>query len=615
MLWRSARATILLAADCRQSRPGSARAGISRTGFSRTGLPRTSLSRAGFARRWIVLPLALIGVALASWMAIASWRGRDNQERSAAMVHPVARGLFEHSIIEPGEVESSNNVEVRCEVQARNSAGTVILEIIPAGTVVKPGDILIKFDGSALENERNQQQIVCNTSAALLIQSRNVLETAQITRQEYLEGTYKQEEQAAQSVVFVAEENLRRAEEYARYTEKLAARGFATAVELEADRFAVEKARKELDAAKTKLKVLQDFTRVKLLKQYDADIKTAEAKLKSDENTHRLDLEKLKLIEAQIEKCVVRSPAAGKVVYANVTDRRGNNEVIIQEGAIIRERQTVIRLPDLTKMQVLTKINESRIGFVRVGMKATVRLDAFPDLELDGVVTRVDEYPVPPGWMNNNIKQYATYVEITSPPPGLRPGLTAQVEIHVDQIPDALAVPIQAIHEHNGQYYCLVAGANGPAARWIDVGASNEQTVVIREGIADGDQVIINPDRFAESLEFPLPPPGRESPAQKPLIASAETAKKSPDGATSSTRSEPAAVPDPSAVVRAMFDQYDKNRDGVLTPDELPAERRASIRDSDSNGDGQLDRAEMTAALVKFPAAGDSAPPAAGGAL
>ena len=156
----------------------------------------------------------------------------------------------------------------------------MILEIVPAGTVVKPGDILIKFDGSALEAERTSQQIIASNSEALVIQSKNAYETQPIARKEYLEGTFNQEEQLIESEVFVAEENLRRAGKYARYSEKLAARGFVTEQQLEADKFAVDKSQKDLEAAKTKLKVLREFTKLKMLKQLDADIATAEAKMR-----------------------------------------------------------------------------------------------------------------------------------------------------------------------------------------------------------------------------------------------------------------------------------------------------------------------------------------------
>ena len=217
-------------------------------------------------------------------------------------------------------------------------------------------------------------------------------------------------------------------------------------------------------------------------------------------------------------------------MYANESDRRGNQEVIIQEGAVIRERQAIIRLPDLTEMQVKAKINESRIGFVSVGMQATITLDAFPDLRLEGVVTRVDEFPMPPGWTSGNIKQYATYVAMTDPPANIRPGLTANVEIHIDQIPDAIAVPVHALHEHKGQYYCLVETDDGVEARWVEVGASNDKQVVIKSGINENDRVVENPDVFVELVSFPAPPPDKVGKPKMLLAKAKELPEAEKDG-------------------------------------------------------------------------------------
>jgi HlyD family secretion protein len=533
--------------------------------------------RRGLSLPWLLAAVAVVGVGTAA--VVIPWsRGNGEALQVDAMLYPVERVLFEHSVVEPGEIESSNNVEVRCEVQSKNSTGTVILEIVPAGTVVEPGDILIKFDGSAIEAELTSQQSITSNSEALVIQSKNIYETALISRKEYLEGTFAQEEQLIESEMFVAEENLRRAAEYARYSERLAARGFVTAQQLEADKFAVDKAQKDLEAAKTKLKVLREFTKQKMLKTLDAAIATAEAKLRADERTFQLDKDKLALLEQQLEKCIVRAPSAGKVVYANETDRRGNSEVIIQEGAVIRERQPVIRLPDLTKMQVKAKINESRIGFVRVGMQATVTLDAFADLKLEGVVTRVDEYPLPPGWSSNNIKQYATYIEFKETPPGVRPGLTANAEIHIDQIPDAIAVPVHALHEHKGQYYCLVHAGGKPEARWVDVGSSNDKFVVIDSGLEPGDQVIENPDVFAERLEFPEPPADKIGKPRTVLVKASDAIE-----AEKGRKGKAAAGPDGKG---------DRPQQG-------PGAERAAKRDRSGNlvvTDDKVDRTELFSA-------------------
>jgi HlyD family secretion protein len=567
-------------------------------------------NRRGLSTSWLLAALVVAGAGTAA--VVIPWsRGSGNQVEEDAVVHTVKRVMFEHSVVEPGEIESSRNIEIRCEIQSRNSTGTMILEIVPAGTIVKPGDVLIKFDGSALEAELIAQQSITSSSEALVIQSQNAYDTAVIARKEYMEGMFRQEEQLIESEVFVAEENLRRAGEYARYSERLAARGFVTAQQLEADKFAVEKAKNDLDAANTKLRVLREFTKEKTLKTLQATIDTAEAKLAADKRTHQLDKDKLALLEKQLAACVVRAPSAGKVVYANETDRRGNQEVVIQEGAVIRERQPVIRLPDMTQMQVKAKINESRIGFVRPGMKATITLDAFSDLRLDGVVKQVDEFPLPPGWSSGNIKQYATYVEMVDAPPGIRPGLTANVEIHVDQIPDAIAVPVHALHEHKGEYYCLVQNENGIEARWVDIGASNDKHVVVKSGLAVDDNVIENPDVFVADLSFPAPPASALGKPKTLLVKASDPptavdkgndgpgSRGGADGGRQGGRRGGRGGIDAGKRVIETFAKLDGNGDGLLTEDEMPAEARDRMMLADANKDGKVDRAELTTSMSR----------------
>ena len=81
-----------------------------------------------------------------------------------------------------------------------------------------------------------------------------------------------------------------------------------------------------------------------------------------------------------------------------------------------------------------------RIGSVREGLIANLMLDAMPDLELVGHVTQVSEYPLPSiSVYMDHVKEYAVEIEIENPPIGLRPGMTAEVNIMVEQIDDAVA--------------------------------------------------------------------------------------------------------------------------------------------------------------------------------
>jgi multidrug efflux pump subunit AcrA (membrane-fusion protein) len=370
--------------------------------------------RRGFSVRGLIIVMAVLG-GVGGVVYFTFPKLSLSSQDTGPMMHTVALGDFVHDITERGNVESASNVDIRCEVESRGSQGTMILELIEEGTYVKPGDILCKLDSSSLEQEMVQQQIICNTSEAAVIQARNNYETAEIAKDEYLNGTYVENVQGVEGNIFVAEENMRRAEQTLAYTEKLFARGYVTQLAVDADDFSVKDAEQKLAEARTKKMVLEDYTRKKMLKQLEADIKTTKAKLESEEHSHTLDEEKLADVTAQVEKCTVVAPDYGQVVYANVTDRRGGSETIIEEGGSIRERQVIFRLPDPNRMQVKAKINEASVSMVDEGMRSGIRLDAFPDLELKGDVEKVNEYPVPTSFFSGNVKEYETIIRIHLP--------------------------------------------------------------------------------------------------------------------------------------------------------------------------------------------------------
>ncbi|MBN1393446.1 MAG: HlyD family efflux transporter periplasmic adaptor subunit [Pirellulales bacterium] len=499
------------------------------------------------------------------------------------MMYRVERGEFVHEITDRGNVESADNVEIRCEVKAKGAAGTTILEIVPEGTMVKPGDVLVRLDSSALENEDTAQSIAFNNSKAALIQAQKVLDTAIIAKEEYIEGVYLQEEKTIQNDIFVAQENLSRAVEYLKYSERLAAKGYITDQQLEADRFAVEQARKAKEIADTRLIVLSRFTKKKMIVQLESDIKTAEANVNAKKAAYDLDMEQLDLIKSQIEKCVIRSPEAGQVVYANITGWRGNKEVIIEPGEQVRERQVLIRLPDPSRMQVVAKINESKVTLVKAGMPATIRLDAFPDVELRGTVEKVDEFPVPTSFFGSSVKEYETIVRIDDEsPPGLRPGLTAEVRIRVEHASDALMVPVQAVFEQGGNYYCVARKSDNYYAKKIAFAASNDKMVVVEDGLSESEEVVLNARAFRDKVDLPEPDAGPPAEAR-------------PDSAAE--REEPR---DRTAGAERMFKQLDGDGDGKLQFDELPEGLREAMKAADADGDGAIDKSEWLAAAEQL---------------
>src|SRR5206468_13067650 len=117
----------------------------------------------------------------------------------------------------------------------------------------------------------------------------------------------------------------------------------------------------------------------------------ADAKLKSAQGNYNVQIRQTKDFNEQLEKCVMRAKKTGLIVYGGGGAEMyyyGNQEPI-REGATVRERQTIITIPDMTKMSVKVKIHESYIKKIKKGQRVRITVDAFPDTILGGEVSKV----------------------------------------------------------------------------------------------------------------------------------------------------------------------------------------------------------------------------------
>ena len=457
--------------------------------------------------RGFVSTKTLMGLAGAGALSLIWWVSGDEDSLDAEiqpLLEEVKVGDFVLELVEPGEIESAENVEIKSEVRSRSSSGTAILEIVPEGKVVEKGDFLVRLDDASLQKDLLRQRISVHQSKATLVKATADVEAATLALQEYLSGSFRENEEQLESAEFVAKENLRRAQEYLVYSKKLAAKGYVSEAQLEADQFAVEKARKELDLAQTKLEVLRIHSRKAKVNDLNASILTAEARLQSAQNSYQLEKTQESEIEEQIEKCMIISPSAGEVTYANNTKSGSSDSVLIEEGKLVRENQTIIRLPNASLLRVRAKVNENRIEQVRPEMKCSILIDAMRDLELDGTVESVSEYPIPSvSRYTSHIKEYSTEILINNPPPGVRTGMTAKVTIKSEFIENTLQVPLTAVFRKESKSFCLVSALDeGMEIREIQLGSHNTNMAVVIEGLAKGEKVVLNPDHFRSNLEL-----------------------------------------------------------------------------------------------------------------
>lgn len=563
--------------------------------------------RAGSTGFFVVGALALIAVVI--FAVVFFSRQNGDEATTAPLLKEVILGPYDHVVLEQGEVESSNNIEIRCEIRSRSGGGggtgaaTSIIDVIPEGTVVKQGDWLVTFDSSILEQELSRQRIVVNTSEAIMIQAKATYDTAKIAKLEYIEGAYNEQAKMIENEIFVAEENLKKAQLSFESIKRLVSRGLLTALQLEGERFRVDAAQNELDLARQKLVVLGEFTKPKMVTQLDSDIAAAEVKWKNEQDSHQEELNNLKEIEDQLLKCKVVAPQPGQVVYANVTSSRSGSEFVVEPGVAVRERQVIIRLPDPEQMQIRAKINESRINLVREGLPVTIRIDAFGDKTTEGEVTKVNKYAEPGNFWSSSAKEYVTLIKIKNPPPEIRVGLTAEVSIHIEHSPSALQMPVTAVYEQGGKTFCLVQNGDQWDTREIVISSTNSKemaaiNVAESDPIKAGEKVVMNPrkhlDKFDKSR---FPKPSDKAPVENaPAIGSVAEGRQGETGEEKKAKG--------GGAPNEMIQRLDSNGDGKVTVDELPEGLKARMTGADTNGDGTLSAAELTAAFAKMRAAG-----------
>ncbi len=420
---------------------------------------------------------------------------------TATVTGPVLTEKVHHSdlivsITEDGTLESAHNMDIKCEVQG----GSTILWIIPDGTNVKKGDELVRLDSSGIEEKIDLQRITYEKAKAVMIEADKNWEAAKISVQEYTEGIFVQTLQTLQANSTVAKENLESARNNLQFTNRMHRKGYVTTLQRDAQAFAVQRAQLDLEVAEKAIEVLEKFTKPKTVVGLESARDAAEAKMASEKAAFKLEEDRLHKLEVELEKCVIAAPAEGMVVYANQDQgRRGGEQAAIEEGALVRERQTLVQLPDLSHMQVKCTVHESKIDSLARGQRARIKVQ---DREFQGIVTTVANQPEPSNWFSGNVKEYAAIVAIEGDPTGLRPGMTSAVEILVANLSNVLSVPVQAVVEQKGQFFCWVSGPGGIERRRVELGLGNNTRIQVKTGLTDGDLVMLNPrNSIAEARE------------------------------------------------------------------------------------------------------------------
>ena len=411
----------------------------------------------------------------------------SSESASSRMTHTITRSDLVVTVTSQGLVESSENTEIKCQVRGRNA----VLWIVESGTTVKPGDELVRIDSLFLQEQIDERTKYAHWSQSAADQSTANVARATLAVPEYEQGRYISQVMSQEKDLVIAEAALKTAENRLSHTRVMARSKYISELEVEEKTFAVQQATLNVELNRTQLDVLKRFTKKEQSQTLSGELKAIKATHKANAERATADASRRDRALDEVQYCVVKAPRGGLVIHPSAANWESGP---IAEGTRVYKDQIMLLMPDLSRMQVKVGINESVVDRVKVGQKVSVKL---ADMTLEGTVSSVASITKPAGWWTANEVNYDTMISLPAGH-GLRPGMSAETEVTIASYKDVLTIPVAAVVESGDDHFCWVQTAEGPKRRPLKIGDSNGIFIVVDQGLAEGDEVILNPIAFGE---------------------------------------------------------------------------------------------------------------------
>jgi HlyD family secretion protein len=573
-----------------------------------TGSTSTNKPRRLFSIPKVFVALAVLGVCFFLWGVISA--KPSSVPVSSIATFAVTRGGLVVDALEPGSIDSAESQVIRSKVEGRTTIISIVAEgTTITDEDVANKKVLIQLDSADLRDKLTQQEITLQSAKAALTEASQSLviqtktnesnETAgelkrdfglmdlkaylgedlagELLKQNANEISYDQLISSASLGGEASQEwrelvNTKKIEEITKiiakeklgWTVELHRKKFVSDNDLKADELAYEKSVVAVTKAETAISLFQQYKfrkqAEKLRSDYEEAVRDmdrikaknkseeakAEAKLASASATFGSQTDQLKKVLEQIKNCTIVATQPGLVVYAG-SDQPFRNDRQIIEGAEVFERQDIIKIPNTTSMVVKAKIHESVIARIHEGQKAFVTVEAIPDQIFDGLVKKVGVLPDSRDrWMSPDVKVYTTDINISKGSADLKPGMTAQIRIIINELKDVLFVPVQSVQSRGSESYCQVVHSAGSEIRKVKTGDYNDKFVEVKDGLKEGEMVAMASFTLPEAEGEGAPKPAKEGegpsagPPQMPQ-------PPSPAGEGGQAPREPGQGPQPAA--------------------------------------------------------------------
>jgi RND family efflux transporter MFP subunit len=483
-------------------------------------------------RKAIVIVLLLGGAGV----GIAAATGAFSQETESAEpknIHTVRRETLKITLTERGTLKAKKSTQIKAATHGK------ISWMVEEGTKVKKDDVLVKLD---TEQTKQQVDTLANqiTQLEAELKSAETEETVQIgqnktniekaelnrdvakvTLDKLIEADIPKKERDLKLAIEKAENNLDKNEEALKASEELFKAEFMTKNELRQARLDLKTAQNDLESAQRDWDIHLKYQKPLDLKKQRAAVEEAErglerAKQQADAQLNakkaRVQQKKVNLTRIKqrhkrevdkLAKMEIKAPTDGTVLIGD-PDNPWNNQNI-KVGGQVWNQMVLMTLPDSRELAVMIQVHEADIAKLEKGMKAFVTSETQKDRILDAEITKIDTVAnAGRRFGGDSVKRFKVELSLSGENLDLKTGTSAEVEVLVDEIPDVLTVPAQAIHVSEGKYYCYRLKGGKVVRAPVFPGRSNDAYAEVKLGLAEGDEVVLStPEAFEidEELE------------------------------------------------------------------------------------------------------------------
>jgi HlyD family secretion protein len=394
---------------------------------------------------------------------------------------------------------------------------SVITWVIEDGSMVKKGDVLCRLDSADYEELVRQQEIKNERARADLRTAQLNHDVARTAVDEFRKGLMAQTIQEQEVALTLAESEVARGKDRLDWLNRMKVKGYASQAQVAAGESTLRQAELNAKTARWNLDNFRKFGAPKQVRTLEAAVESAQAELIFAEQRMTRFQERLDYYKKMVDNCTIRAPHDGFVIY--VPPKFWSSEPPIEPGSRVRQSQDLFYLPDLSRMRVAAMIHESIVTRVQPGMTVRARIEGLSGRQIEGHVLEIEPLPdTQSSWMSD-ARSFKATIALDSSPRGIRPEMSAEVEVDIDRRINVVAVPVESVAVEDGKEYCYVAADGLLERRPVKLGGSNPDLLEVTEGVEEGEEVVSDVSQVEAYASLVIGAPATERDDPRPTLA------------------------------------------------------------------------------------------------